>query len=121
MIYASNNENVSKPINLLIKRILQIIFERKRVHNLISNASEMHAFEIFKLPVKLIKKQLLSEVFSTIIADSDLNDIMKKRNLGQFVKISRQRFNSNSLKSSVLGMLKMALNYSNTFLKMLEQ
>ena len=37
--------------------------ERIRVHNLISNASELHAFEIFKLLVKPIKKQPLSEVF----------------------------------------------------------
>ena len=106
LIYGSPNENFLKPINLLIKRILKIIFwrrkyesiERIRVHNLISNASELRVFEIFKLLVKLIKKQPLSEVFSTIIADSDLNDIMKKSNRGQFVKISRQKFDSNSLK-----------------------
>ena len=125
LIYGSTNESFLKPINLLIKRILKIIFwkrkyesiERIRVHNLISNASELHAFEIFKLLVKLIKKQPLSEVFSTIIADSDLNDIMKKRNRGQFVKISRQRFDSNSLKCRVLGMLKMALNFNNSFIE----
>ena len=52
--------------------------------------------------------------FSNIIADSDLDDIMKKRNRGQFVKISRQRFDSNSLKCRVLRMLRMALNYNNS-------
>ena len=112
-------------MNLLIKRILKIIFwkrkyesiERIRVYNLISNASELHAFEKFKLLVILIKKQPLSEIFSTIIADSYLNDIMKKRNRGQFVKISRQRFDSNSLKCRVLGMLKMALNCNNSFIE----
>ena len=53
LIYGSTNENFLKPINLLIKRILKKIFwkrkyesiERIRVHNLISNASELHAFE----------------------------------------------------------------------------
>ena len=56
---------------MLIKRILKIIFwkrkyesiEQIRVQNLISSASELHAFEIFKIIVKLIKKQTLSEVF----------------------------------------------------------
>ena len=46
LIYGSTNENFLKPINLSIKRILKIIFwkrkyqsiERIRVHNLISNA-----------------------------------------------------------------------------------
>ena len=125
LIYGSTNKNFSKPINLLIKRILKIFFwkrkyesiERIRVHYLISNASELYAFEIFKPLVKLIKKQPLSEVFSTIIVDSDLNDIMKKRNRGQFVKISRQRFDSSSLKGRVLGKLKMALNYNNSFIE----
>ena len=42
---------------------------------------------------------------------------MKKRNRGQSVKISRQRFDSNSLKCRVLGMLKMALNYNNSFIE----
>ena len=45
-----------EPINMLIKRILKIIFwkrkyesiEQIRVQKLISNASEIHAFEIFK-------------------------------------------------------------------------
>ena len=63
MIYGSTNENFLKPINMLIKRILKIIFwkrkyesiEQIRVQNLISNASELHAFEIFKILVKLIK------------------------------------------------------------------
>ena len=83
---------------------------------MISNVSELHVFEIFKLLVKLIKKQTLSE-FSTIIADSDLNEIMKKRNRGLNVKICRQRFDSNSLKCSVHGILKMALNYNNRFIE----
>ena len=34
------------------------------------------------------KKQMLSEVFSTIIADSDLNEIMNKRNCGLYVKVA---------------------------------
>ena len=125
MIYGSTNENFLKPINMLTKIILKIIFwERKyesieqiRVKNLISNAPELHALEIVKLLVKLIKKQTLSEIFSTIIADSDLNEIMKKRNPGLYVKISRQRFDSNSLKCRVLGMLKIALNYNNCFIE----
>ena len=125
MIYGSTNEVFLKPINMLNKRILRITFwkrkyesiERIHVQNLISKASELHAFGIFKWIVKLIKKQTLSEVFSTIIADSDLNEIKKKRNLGLYVKISRQRFNSNSLKCRVLGMLKMALNYNNRFIE----
>ena len=64
-----------------------------------------------------MKKQTLSEVFSTIIADSDLNEIMKKRNHGMYVKISRQRLDSNSLKSRVLGLLKLALNYNNSVIE----
>ena len=84
---------------------------------MIINASELHAFKTIKLLVKLIKKQTLSEVFSTIIADSDLNYIMKKRNRGLYVKISRQSFDINSLKCRVLGMLKMALNYDNYFIE----
>ena len=40
---------------------------------------------------------------------------MKKRNRGLYVKISRQRFDSNSLKCRVLGLLKMALNDNNCF------
>ena len=71
MIYGSTNENFLKPINKFIKRILKKIFwnrkyesmEQIRVQNLISNASELHAFEIFKLIVKLKKKQTLSEIF----------------------------------------------------------
>ena len=121
MIYGSTNENFLKPIILLIKRILKIIFwkrknesiEHIRVQNLISNASDLHAFEIFKLLVKLMKQQTLSEVLSTIIAYSEHNEIMKKRNLGMYVKNSRQRFDSNSLKCRVFGMLKVALNYNN--------
>ena len=99
---------------MLFKIILKIIFwkrkyepiEQIRVQNLIINASELHAFKTFKTLVKLIKKQTLSEVLSTIIADSDLNEIMKKRNRGLYVKIIRQRFHSNSMKCRVLGMLK---------------
>ena len=60
---------------------------------------------------------MLSEVSSTIIADSDFNEIMKKRNRGLYVKISRQRLYSNSLKCRVLVMLKMALNYNNRFIE----
>ena len=125
MIYGPTKENFLKQINMLIKRILEISFwkrkyesiEQIRVQNLISNTSELHVFKIFKLIVKLMKKQTLSEVFSTIIADSALNEIMKKRNSGLYVKISRQRVDSNSLKCRVFGMLKMELNYNNRFIE----
>ena len=71
---------------MLIKSILKIIFwkckyesiELIRIQNLISNASELHAFEIFTVLLKLLKKQPLSDVFSTIIVDSVINEIMKK-------------------------------------------
>ena len=42
---------------------------------------------------------------------------MKKRNRGLNLKISRQRFDSSSLKCSVHGMLKLALIYNNRFIE----
>ena len=79
-----------------------------------SNASELHAFEIFKLQVKLINNQQLSEAFSTKIADSDLNEMMKEKSWTVCTNL-QTRSDSNSLKCRVLVMLKMALIYNNSF------
>ena len=89
--------------------------EKIRVKNSISNDSELHAFEIFKLIVTITKNQPISEVFSSIIADSDPNAIMRKRNCAQYVQAGRQRLDSNSLNCKVLVMLKMELNYKESF------
>ena len=43
-----------------------------------------------------MKNQQLSEDFSTIIADSDPIEIMKKRNRGQYIQSGRQQFDCNS-------------------------
>ena len=50
-----------------------------------------------------------------MISDSILNEIMKKRNRGQYLQTGRQRFASNSLKCSVLVVLKIALDYNSPF------
>ena len=42
---------------------------------------------------------------------------MKNRNRGQYVQIGRQGFDNNSFKFRVLVMLKMALNYNNSFVE----
>ena len=52
-----------------------------------------------------------------MIADSDLNDIMKKRNRGEYEKNGRQTLICNSLKFRVLVMLKRALDYKNSFVE----
>ena len=53
-------------------------------------------------------------MFSAIIADSDLNEMMERKR-GEYLQAGRQRFDSNSLTVRVHLMLKLALNYNNSF------
>ena len=73
----------------------------------------IYAFAIFKLLVKPIKNQPLSE----IVADSDFNETMKRGNREQCVQIQLQRFDSQSLKCKVLVLLQTTLNYNNSFIE----
>ena len=51
-------------------------------HNLKIKPSQLHAFELFKLLVKVLKNQLQGKLFSIVIADIDLSQNIKKKKRG---------------------------------------
>ena len=60
--------------------------EQTEVNNLIIIAAALHRFNVFKLQKQLRKNQPLGENFSTVIADSDLNELKKKKNRDRMFK-----------------------------------
>ena len=75
------NKREYKILNVFLKRrnkaFVQISFRNLKI-----KPSQLHAFELFKLLIKVIKNQLQGKLFSIVIADIDLSQNIKKKKPG---------------------------------------
>ena len=95
LAYASTDQTKLETIELEIKRLLKIIFFKRRNESIeelrqkrkIYFVKELHIYELLKLLCKVLRKECISTIVQKAVTEKNLNTILNKRVLARQIPV----------------------------------
>ena len=119
LAYASTDQTKLETIELEIKRLLKIIFFKRRNESIeelrqkrkIYFVKELHIYELLKLLCKVLRKECISTIVQEAVTEKNLNTILNKRVLARQIPVQSKGNQKTSVNVRIRKLFNFVLKY----------